>query len=237
MQSGSGLGRASFRIEPSPGPKIALGDTSQSNPSDDNRTRATFHFSDPSVAEAGLSSAQQAAFRAAFDRGFATLEMWCREMGWQPSSTPTLQVFVSTRYRISRALVPAWEGRAGRMEFPTARVTIGQAAITHELVHILLPNGNRLLAEGLAIYLQALIGGNPAFPNFGQPLHAVAQCALREMVQMPFDAADSRPCVSPTSSVSAPRIRSRCVSGRHSTARILMGSADFMRWRVHSSSF
>lgn len=188
MQSDSGLGGASLRIEPFPGPKIAVGDTHQSNPSAENRTGATFHFSEPSVAEAGLSSVQQAAFRAAFDRGLATLKAWCFEMGWQPSSTPPLQVFVSTQYRISRALVPAWEGRAGRMEFPAARVTTGQAAITHELVHVLLPNGNRLLAEGLAIYLQALIGGNPAFPNFGQPLHAVAHCALREMVQMPFDA-------------------------------------------------
>ena len=52
----------------------------------------------------------------------------------------------------------------------------------HELVHILLPNANRFLAEALAIYLQAAIGGNPAFPNFGRPLHGAAREVLRKLV-------------------------------------------------------
>jgi hypothetical protein len=43
------------------------------------------------------------------------------------------------------------------------------------LAHVFFPNGNRLLAEGLAIYLQALLGRNPAFPNFSRPLHAAAR--------------------------------------------------------------
>jgi hypothetical protein len=68
------------------------------------------------------------------------------------------------------------------MEFPAWKVVAGEAAITHELVHVFFPNGNRLLAEGLAIYLQALIGGNPAFPNFGMPLHDVVGESLSAMV-------------------------------------------------------
>jgi hypothetical protein len=40
---------------------------------------------------------------------------------------------------------------------------------------VLFPNGNRFLAEGLAVYLQAEVGGNPAFPNFGTPLHELAR--------------------------------------------------------------
>jgi hypothetical protein len=51
----------------------------------------------------------------------------------------------------------------------------------HELVHLVFPNANRFLAEGLAIYVQAEIGGNPAFPNFGRALHVVA----REVLQKP----------------------------------------------------
>jgi hypothetical protein len=68
------------------------------------------------------------------------------------------------------------------MEFPARRVVTRKAAIAHELVHVFFPNGNRLLAEGLALYLQAKIGGNPAFPNFGRPLHELARHRLREAV-------------------------------------------------------
>lgn len=52
----------------------------------------------------------------------------------------------------------------------------------HELVHVLWPNGNRLLAEGLAVHLQAEIGGNPAFPNFGRPLHQLVCERLCELI-------------------------------------------------------
>jgi hypothetical protein len=68
------------------------------------------------------------------------------------------------------------------MELPARRVVTREAAIMHELVHVLFPNANRFLAEGLAIFLQAQIGGNPAFPNFGRPLHAVAREVLNELV-------------------------------------------------------
>jgi hypothetical protein len=57
-----------------------------------------------------------------------------------------------------------------------------KAAIAHELVHVLFPNANRFLAEGLAVYLQAAIGGNPAFPNFGKPLHDLVREHLLEMI-------------------------------------------------------
>ena len=67
------------------------------------------------------------------------------------------------------------------MELPTWRVATGKSAILHELVHVLFPNANRFMAEGLAIYLQAKIGGNSAFPNFGRPLHHVARDALQEL--------------------------------------------------------
>jgi hypothetical protein len=64
------------------------------------------------------------------------------------------QVSVSQAYDKARALVPAWLGQRGWMEFPAHRVVTGDATIAHELVHVLFPNANRMLAEGLAVYLQ-----------------------------------------------------------------------------------
>jgi hypothetical protein len=125
---------------------------------------------------------QQQEFITGFHRDHASLKTWAGTVGWVPPVIRNLQVSVSEAYRISRALVPAWEGRIGWMEFPARRVIAQNAAVLHELVHVYFPNGNRLLAEGLAIYLQDLIGGNPAFPNFGQPLHEVARTVLREIV-------------------------------------------------------
>jgi hypothetical protein len=80
-------------------------------------------------------------------------------------------VFVSDSYDVSRSLVPAWQGQRGWMEFPAHRVVVGEAAIGHELVHVLFPNGNRMLAEGLAVYLQhKLFSRLPVYPNYAEPL-------------------------------------------------------------------
>jgi hypothetical protein len=40
------------------------------------------------------------------------------------------------------------------------------------------PGTNRFLAEGLAVYLQQKLGGNPAFPNFGKDLRILARDRL-----------------------------------------------------------
>lgn len=61
------------------------------------------------------------------------------------------------------------------MEFPADRVEQGRAAVIHEIVHVYAPNQNRFLAEGLAVYLHHMLGGNPAYPNFGTDLHQQAR--------------------------------------------------------------
>lgn len=132
-------------------------------------------------ADQDLSSEVQESFEAMFKRELASINAWFVQENWTPHHHPDLQVFVSTDYKISRALVPAWNGQCGRVEFPAWRVGAGKAAIIHELTHVYFPNGNRFLAEGLAIYLQAILGKNSAFPNFGQPLHEQARDRLREM--------------------------------------------------------
>jgi hypothetical protein len=125
-----------------------------------------------------LSPAQQERFKADFLREVASIRQWARQQQWPPLPVRELQVLVSDEYKIPRSLVPASIGKLGRMEFPAWKAVAGEAAIMHELVHVHFPNGNRLLAEGLAVYLQAKIGGNRAFPNFGQPLRQV----VRELV-------------------------------------------------------
>ena len=87
-------------------------------------------------------------------------------------------VFVSEMYGKSRSLVPAWTGQRGWMEFPAYRVAAGNASIAHELTHVLFPNGNRMLAEGLAIYLQNKVCDAAVYPNFGEPLEDMVAAFL-----------------------------------------------------------
>jgi hypothetical protein len=125
--------------------------------------------------------AKQSEFRLDFCREITRLEKWAADLNWRGIEIPELRVVVSDRFKISKSLVPAWSGRAGNMEFPSWRVIARKAAILHELVHVFFPNGNRFLAEGLATYLQAAMGGNPAFPNFGKPLHENVRERFLEM--------------------------------------------------------
>ncbi len=129
-----------------------------------------------------LPAARQNEFQVDFSRDLARVEQWMADRTWPAMASPALRAIVSDRFRISKSLVPAWSGRAGEMQFPTWRVAARKAAIAHELLHVFLPNGNRLLAEGLAVYLQAEIGGNPAFPNFGRPLHDLVRELAPKMV-------------------------------------------------------
>jgi hypothetical protein len=126
---------------------------------------------------------QQNEFKLDFCREITRLDRWAADRQWPASAVAELHVVVSDRYKISKSLVPAWFGRAGYMEFPAWRVTARKAAIAHELAHVFFPNGNRFLAEGLAVYLQAEIGGNPAFPNFGRPLHELVGVLLQEILR------------------------------------------------------
>src|SRR5215470_9051325 len=93
---------------------------------------------------------------------------------WGPTWTALIRIHVSSEYRISRALVPAYQGNRGFLEMPARRVGDGTSALLHEIVHIYAPHANRFLAEGLAVYLHTKLAGNPAFPNFGADLKRLA---------------------------------------------------------------
>jgi hypothetical protein len=94
---------------------------------------------------------------------------------WGPTWKETIHIHVSSSYRISKALNTKTRGF---LEMPLARVREKTSAILHEIVHIYAPNKNRFLAEGLAVYLQDKMGGNPAFPNFGKGLRALVRDSL-----------------------------------------------------------
>lgn len=143
--------------------------------------RGEVHFETASDARSSLPTAARADFVKDLQHGIERLDRWSESAGWQ-SVWPSLRITVADSYKISKSLVPAWNGELGRMEFPTWRVAQRKAAITHELVHVVYPNANRFLAEGLAVHLQAEIGSNPAFPNFGRPLHAVAREVVTELL-------------------------------------------------------
>jgi hypothetical protein len=134
---------------------------------------------------------QQRDFIEAFCTEAANVKGYFAQQQWLPAQSPSplpplptvgsylprtdLQIFVSNGYTLSQSLVPAWSAQRGRMLFPASEVIAGEAAIAHELTHVYFPNGNRMLAEGLAVYVQYKIGGNPAFPNFGLDLHQMVR--------------------------------------------------------------
>jgi hypothetical protein len=97
------------------------------------------------------------------------------EAFWGPAWSDLIRIRVDANYRISRALVPAYVGNRGFMEMPLRRVTRKNGALLHEIVHVYAPHDNRFLAEGLAVYLQAKLGGNAALPNEGEPLAKLAR--------------------------------------------------------------
>jgi hypothetical protein len=150
--------------------------------------KATFNFDDkvvvsskppwqlpgepPPVPYPRLSGTRTTSFTTEFCREVSNVKQWYVRHNWGPSPAEPaeLQIDVSDRYKISGALVNMAIGDTGRLDFPAPEVAIGQAAIAHELTHVYLPNGNRMLAEGLAVYVQHKIGSKPAFPNFGRPL-------------------------------------------------------------------
>jgi hypothetical protein len=162
--------------------KISVKRSAQLGTSGDNRiVKIDFEFECARDGGAALTQAQRTEFEGDVCREIIRLQEWAADLDWIELPLSELKIIVSDRYGISKSLVPAWSGLAGYMEFPTRRVAARKAAIMHELAHVFFPNGNRFLAEGLAVHLQDSIGGNPAFPNFGKPLHRNVCERLLEM--------------------------------------------------------
>ena len=121
----------------------------------DNRIeKIDFEFECARDGAGALTEAKRIEFKDDVCQEIIRLQKWAADLDWIEFPVPELKIIVSDRYSISKSLVPAWSGRRGYMEFPTWRVASRKAAIMHELVHVFFPNGNRFLAEGLAVHLQ-----------------------------------------------------------------------------------
>lgn len=94
---------------------------------------------------------------------------------WGPTFNGEVRVEVTEGEPSPMALIPAWRGQRGSMVHPDTNI-MGRATL-HELVHIYAPNGNRFLAEGLAVYGQMKLGP-PAFPDYGRGVDTLARPRL-----------------------------------------------------------
>jgi hypothetical protein len=126
----------------------------------------------------GVRSTAAAAFQSEMRRARATVREW-----WGATFEDSISIQTSTERVLSMALIPAWRGQRGHMIFGAKRVDAGEAATVHEMIHVYAPNANRFLAEGLAVYGHDLLGGPPAYPNFGKSLDEIAgRSANHELV-------------------------------------------------------
>jgi hypothetical protein len=100
------------------------------------------------------------------------------EAYWGPTWEAPIRIHVDESHKISRALVPAFQGNRGLVEMPLRRARGNDGALLHEIVHVYAPSPNRFLAEGFAVYLQARLGGNRSLPNWGESLSSLARSRL-----------------------------------------------------------
>jgi len=125
----------------------------------------------------GINSTAAAAFQSEMQRARAKVREW-----WGATFEGSISIQTNTERMLSMALIPAWRGERGQMIFGAKRVNAGEAATVHEIIHVYAPNANRFLAEGLAVYGHDLLGGPPAYPNFGKSLDEIAgRSANREL--------------------------------------------------------
>jgi hypothetical protein len=117
-----------------------------------------------------LSSALAQRFGALLVQERRRLRDW-----WGPAFEEPIRVTITEERGPSMALVPAWSGDHGTMLMPIQRLRGADAASLHELVHIYAPNGNRFVAESLAVYAHEALKGQRAHPNFGRDLHEMAR--------------------------------------------------------------
>ena len=61
--------------------------------------------------------------------------------------------------------------RSRAHDLPRAQRRRAGSEIVREIVHVVAPNANRFLAEGLAAYAQERLKGQAAFPNYGADAH------------------------------------------------------------------
>lgn len=123
-----------------------------------------------SINAASLSGGDENDFLDRFRRAYKKACTW-----WGAGWDGKIRIEIEDSRGPSMALVPAWRGERGAMIFRTFVVRRSASAIIHEIVHLIAPNGNRFLAEGMAVYAHEHLGGQNAYPNNGRDLHRAAR--------------------------------------------------------------
>lgn len=121
-----------------------------------------------------LSIGDERSLETRFRKSLARICDW-----WGPAFEGTFTLDVEENRGPSMALLPVWRGNRGRILLRGSMVRAGRAAIAHEITHVVAPNANRFLAEGLAVYANSLFQSEPSYPNFGKDLAGEAR-ALQE---------------------------------------------------------
>jgi len=130
----------------------------------------------------GVHSSAAVAFQSEMQRARVKVREW-----WGASFEGSISIETNTERVLSMALIPAWRGERGTMIFGAKRVNAGEAATVHEMIHVYAPNANRFLAEGLAVYGHDLLGGPPAYPNFGKSLDDIAGRSVNRELAMALE--------------------------------------------------
>jgi hypothetical protein len=130
----------------------------------------------------GVGSSAAVAFQSEMQRARVKVREW-----WGGSFEGSIFIETNTDRVLSMALIPAWRGERGQMIFGAKRVNAGEAATVHEMIHVYAPNANRFLAEGLAVYGHDLLGGPPAYPNFGKSLDDIAARSVNRDLAMALE--------------------------------------------------
>lgn len=122
-----------------------------------------------------LSGGDKRAFVETFEAELAKVCEW-----WGGDFAGPYRIEIEDSRGTSMALIPAWRGDRGQVIFRMRTIRLQRTPITHEIVHAIAPNANRFLAEGLASHAHDTLGGEPAFPNFGNDLHTRAKPFVAE---------------------------------------------------------
>jgi hypothetical protein len=125
---------------------------------------------DITISAPPLSGSDQRAFVDKFRTGLTKVCTW-----WEGDFAGPYRIEIEDNRGTSMALIPAWRGNRGQVIFRMRTIRQGNSPVTHEIVHAVAPNGNRFLAEGLATHAHDALGGQAAFPNFGNDLHTRAR--------------------------------------------------------------
>jgi hypothetical protein len=100
---------------------------------------------------------------------------------------PILGIEKNKRIKIQIVKGGICNAYGGIVSLPLWRVQNKTAVVVHEVTHIVAKHSdNRFFSEGLAVYFQQRFGEDQGFPDFGRPLHILANSYIESQQFMPL---------------------------------------------------